>query len=246
MRVLRFKLARSVRRLIRPLGIDYQRFTPAAHPVARLHKLLGFANVDLVLDVGANQGQFAQELRVGGYRGRMLSFEPISKVYQRLLKNVKGDQNWQCLNCGIGDQSGTETINIAGNEGLSSSFLEMLPAHEEQVPDSAYVRAESVEIKRLDECRHPFLDECRNAFLKIDTQGFEKRVLAGAEGIIEKVAVIYLESSLIPLYEQESPIEDILRHVRDMGYDPYAIEPGYSHPGTGRMLQVDIAFLRSQ
>ena len=109
--------------------------------------------IDLVLDVGANKGQFASEIRHCGYAGRIVSFEPLSQAHGELLQSSAGDPMWDTYpRCALGDHDGEAEINIAGNSH-SSSIMPMLESHLNAAPESAY------EGKHTDLKRHRICDE---------------------------------------------------------------------------------------
>src|SRR6185436_11072287 len=77
-------IAMSIRHQFRKFlwktGYDLFKFD-VSHPVMRRRKLLEFYNINVVLDVGANFGQFAEQLRYDvGYGGKIVSFEPLSSA----------------------------------------------------------------------------------------------------------------------------------------------------------------------
>src|SRR5476649_785985 len=57
--------------------------------------LMDALGIDLVLDIGANEGQFGQQLRRCGYGGRIVSFEPVEDVHATLSAAASGDRLWQ-------------------------------------------------------------------------------------------------------------------------------------------------------
>jgi len=184
------------------LGLDIHRHIPhASLPSPPIVSSLQEFGIDLVLDVGANQGQFASAIRRGGYTGNIVSFEPLSDANSRLLQASDEDAKWdvyQC--CALGDRNGEVEINIAGNSE-SSSILPMLESHLSAAPESAYLGKEIVPIKTLDETAGPYMKDKRAAFLKIDTQGFEWQVLDGARATLPHIQGILVQLSLVPLYE---------------------------------------------
>jgi FkbM family methyltransferase len=110
--------------------------------LARRRRILQFYEIDTVLDIGANSGHFARELREDiGYTNRILSFEPLSQVFKILEKTAKDDPMWEVYNYAIGDAEEKREINIAGNS-LSISLLNILPTHLASAPDSKYVGKE--------------------------------------------------------------------------------------------------------
>lgn len=233
-----------LKRLLRRLGIDAHRYTVQASPGAQLARLLRTARIDLVLDVGANAGHYARSLREHGYRGRIVSFEPLSSAHALLETAARADAAWTAApRMALGDSDGQVVIHLAGNSA-SSSILDMLPAHERAAPGSRYVGSESVPQQRLDRAAAPYLDGAGAVLLKIDTQGTEDRVLAGASGIAGRITAIQTELSLVPLYAGQPLFDPMRARIEAMGFALYALFPGYVDESTGQTLQVDGFFLR--
>jgi FkbM family methyltransferase len=208
--------------------------------------LKGFARfgVDLVLDVGANVGQFATQIRSEGFGGRIVSFEPLSEAHRRLSAAAKNDPAWVVHpRCAIGDNDGTVEINIAGNS-VSSSLLPMTEAHSSAAGGSRYVGREQVPIARLDGIVEGYLATTRAPFLKVDTQGFEWQVLDGAERTLPQLRGVLCELSLVVLYDGQHLWMEVLHRLEAAGLSLWAFQPGFADPRDGRTLQVDAIFFR--
>jgi hypothetical protein len=80
--------------------------------------------------------------------------------------------------------------------------------------------------------------------MKIDTQGYESRVLQGAQGSLARIDTVQMELSLVPLYEGELLFQEMWELLRAKGYTLVAIESGFSAPASGQLLQVDGIFHR--
>ena len=126
---------------MRRIGYDIVRF-----PTLRYLKSL---EVSVVLDVGANSGQYASELRALGYNDRIVSFEPLTQPFKELSKMADEDPAMVAIPLALGKEETNLQINVSENT-FSSSFLEMLPVHEEIAPDSVTVATETVQVKTLD------------------------------------------------------------------------------------------------
>lgn len=163
-------LSHALHQLLRRIGFDYARFNIATSNAARLQRLLRTYAVDLVLDVGANQGQFGRELRDLGYRGRIVSFEPLAVAYAALKQRAQADGKWETFPYALGAEPRTTTLHIAGNQE-SSSMLEILPTHVRLAPSSRSVGEQQVEVRALDELFDTLRQDARNVLLKLDTQG---------------------------------------------------------------------------
>jgi len=207
-----------------------------------LHGLLRHQQINLVLDVGANEGQFGKELRASGYRGRIVSFEPLAEPYERLRRCAAADPDWAVAErTAVGSETGTITINLS-QASTSSSILPMLPAHAEAAPQTVYVSKETVPIHRLDDLYRLAPDD--RMLLKIDVQGYERQVLAGAPNLLAGCRAVILEMSLVPLYEGQTLALDLWQFMAQQGFEAWALETGFRHKDTWRMMQVDGLFIR--
>lgn len=238
------ELKESVRRGLRNIGLEVHRYSRHSSPPGQIVASLRKFGIDLVLDVGANNGQFASEIRECGYSGRIVSFEPLSQAHGELLRSCSDDPLWDVYpRCAIGDRNGEAEINIAGNSE-SSSILPMLESHLNVSPDSAYRGKEIVPIKKLDDVAGQYLKDARAPFLKIDTQGFEWHVLDGARDTLPHIKGILVELSLVPLYDGQHLWRDVIDRLEAAGFALWAFKPVMSDFGLGRTLQVDGIFYR--
>lgn len=241
---MRMAFKHTVRHWVRRFGVDIVRY-PLHDPLARTVRLLQHYQVDCVIDVGANDGGFSSSIRQLGYTGKIVSFEPLQRPFDALRVKAAADGNWDVHRSAIGDSDGEVTINISGNAGLSSSVLPMLDAHLSVAPKSKYVGTETVPQARLDTfLSEPGLDTNSRTFLKIDVQGYEGEVLDGASGLFARDAIIglQLELSLTPLYAGGMSYREGLSRVEALGMSLMGLDPVFSDPNTGRLLQADAVF----
>ena len=97
---------------------------------------------NIIFDIGANTGQFSLDVRRKGYKGKIVSFEPLTIARKKLLYNSSKDPNWFVHEqTAIGDFKGTININISKNS-VSSSILPMHNLHSDAEIDSVYVNQE--------------------------------------------------------------------------------------------------------
>ena len=233
-----------VREGLRRVGLRVYRATPATDPDAQVAALLAFQQIDLVLDVGANSGQYAQALRRAGYEGRILSFEPLQEAWERCRRRASRDPQWSvATRMALGSSEGAIEIHVADNS-FSSSILPMRDSHRAAAPGSAYVGTQMVDLRRLDRAAASEVDRARRPFVKLDTQGYEREILKGATGIMDRVRGVQVEMSLTPLYEGAPSFEELLALLEGMHFKPWALLPAFTDQTSGRMLQVDGLFFR--
>ncbi|MFZ1729589.1 MAG: FkbM family methyltransferase [Bacteroidota bacterium] len=199
----------------------------------------------MVLDVGANIGQYASRLIELGYRRDIISFEPMSVEYAILEERSLEWPAWRVVNCAIGDRDGEIDINIAGNS-YSSSFLQMLPLHISGAPESEYSGIESVRMITLDECLATYCSDHHRVMLKLDIQGYERSLLAASVHFMNKIEILQIEMSLAELYEGETLFQEMREFLRERNFIMYDIVAGYRHSSTNELLQVDGLFIREK
>lgn len=241
---LNTKFKNRVRRMIQRTGFDVVRY-PLASPLARTVRLLDRYGVACVVDVGANDGGFATAIRHLGYSRQIVSFEPLRSPYEVLSRKAAADADWQALQLAVGDRRDTVSINVSGNNGLSSSMLPMLDTHTDAAPDSHYIGVESVRQDRLDSLL-PELGIKPNSrtFLKVDVQGYERAVLDGAMRLFQDKAFVglQLELSLVPLYRGAMTYREGLDFAEGQGMTLMGLDPVFADPDSGQLLQVDAVF----
>ena len=224
-----------IRRAVRRTGYDLQKRRP------NLVEVLDALGVRTVLDVGANVGQHARGLRLGGYTGRIISFEPIAAAYEQLERAAASDDRWQTVIAGLGDADGEATINVS-EFSVFSSLLPGLPHLREFDQRSAVVRTETIRVARLDTILPTLGIPREGLFLKLDVQGYEPRVLAGAATILQTLVGLQLEMSLEPMYSGQTSMGAMTTHLEGMGFRIVYIEPGVVDPVSKATLECDCVF----
>jgi FkbM family methyltransferase len=231
--------------LFRRMGYLVETYSIYRDPPALLLSFLSSNGIDVVFDVGANEGQFAGGLRRNGYKGKIVSFEPVRQSYEKLVAHAEGDRAWQTVNSALGSFDGNAVINVSASTA-SSSMLDILPRHLESAPGSEYVRQEEISVRKLDSIIDTYLAKEERLYLKVDTQGFEKHVIDGAENSLERIRGIQLEMSLVPLYEGETLIGEMIGLLSRKQFGLLSLEPVWRAAGTHELLQVDGIFFRRE
>jgi FkbM family methyltransferase len=208
----------------------------------RRARLLAAERIDLVLDVGANVGQYAMRLRNSGYRGRIVSFEPYATAFRQLERSASRDPLWETRRLAVADAEGEAELNVAGNS-FSSSLLPMTARQLQSAPESRYVAGEHVRTVRLDSLWDELVGGAR-VWLKLDVQGFEMRVLQGVGERLQAARAVETELSLTPLYEGAELWRRLVDWLYERGFSLAGVEPGFEDPRSARMLQFDGIFIR--
>ena len=212
------------------------------HPAVRRAAMFQAHGIDLVIDVGAATGGYGEQIRKFGYTGSIVSFEPLDTAFAELSAKVAGDPVWTARQAALGREPGEAVINIASNSD-SSSLLPMESAHTEAEPSVGYVGQQTVRVERLDDVIDEFATPESRIFLKIDAQGFEKEVLAGAQETVRRARGLQLELSFVPLYSGGMLIDEAIATAYGAGFQMVSVEQGWA-AATGQMLQADGVFFR--
>jgi FkbM family methyltransferase len=211
-------------------------------PDWRRGEILRRFGVSLVLDVGANVGQCALALRRdGGYRGRILSFEPVAATYEALVRTAANDPDWECVRLALSDQDGTAEIAVASGSD-SSSFLPFKDTSLSAAPGAFPIGTESVRTARLDSL-FP-LRPADIVLMKLDVQGLEPRVLAGADATLARISLLECELVFEHLYEGQPTFREMIELIDDLGFRPISVAPGNINYRTASLAYVDMVFTR--
>lgn len=232
------------KRMFNRFGYNITRYSISTSIDLQMLKMLELQDINCIIDIGANTGQFGSHLRRMGYKGKIVSFEPISSAYEILKQKSKDDELWTVApRMALGDSEGSEVLNIAQNL-QSSSFREMLPSHSNAAPESVYVDRERVDVYRLDSVFARFTHPDDKVLLKIDTQGYEDKVLEGAKNTISNVQGVQLELSTCSLYENQENYQYFMDILTKHGLSLWGVESVFVDTSTGRLLQFDAIFFR--
>lgn len=207
----------------------------------RLTDFLDDRQIDTVVDVGANVGQFATMLRRQQYRGRIISLEPISAVFEELHRNAADDPLWTTIHVAAGAVNGTAEIGVS-ELTVYSSMLATTPAAADFDAKSRVVAQETIQVRRLDEL---LADVQGNIFLKIDTQGFEAQVLEGAGTWMSRVRGMQMELPCVHLYEGVWSMSQALAAAERLGFSLFQMRPvNMSRTDAMAPIELDCVFGR--
>ncbi len=239
------KLKNTINNLLQIFNLYLQKRHAGVDPTEQLLTTFKYFNIDYVIDVGANVGQFASELLQNQFKGHIISFEPLTDAHYQLNKYSKKYSNWEVYErAAIGNDEGKIQINISGNS-VSSSILDISNVHLNASNSSAYIGAEETKITSIDSVfdnGNSLIG--KSAFLKIDTQGFEWEVLLGAKNSIKNVKGILCELSFDNLYNGQKNWLEIVDYLKECGFVLWSIQYGLTDKNSGRTLQCDAIFYK--
>lgn len=201
-----------------------------------LKKLLKILDINCVLDVGANRGQFTHELRAIGYSGYIISFEPIQQEFAVLSQSFNNDSKWKGYQVALGSENKSMKINVSGLSRMSSLL--------EFVDGQHHTESQDVEVKRLDDLFPSIIEEIQNPriFLRMDTQGYDLEVFKGAGKCISDIQGLQSELDIQPLYKNQPHYIESLSVYEKAGFELYNLTVAY-RISSGGLLELN-AFMR--
>jgi FkbM family methyltransferase len=201
---------------------------------------LGFQTI---VDIGANEGQFARVARMAFPHAALHCFEPLPDCFAKLQGRFGRARRVTIHNVALADRNGTSSI-IRSPYSPSSSLLEMAPGHIEAFPFTEGGDPMPVAVLTLDAAlageriEEPLL-------VKVDVQGAEDRVIAGGRSVLARARVVIIETSFEPLYKGQALFHDIHEMMRGLQFSYHGNLDQLSSPEDGRVLQGDAIFVRS-
>jgi FkbM family methyltransferase len=209
---------------------------------AHLSLILRQRAIDLVIDVGANAGQFGAGLRRLGYQGRILSFEPVASTFERLQQRAAGDQHWQVLKLALGEQRESVTINAFESSDLSS-ILDPSVMGAANYPSMRAGRKELIEVDTLDHVLESHGLAAGRMMLKMDTQGYDLKVYRGAANTLARVQALVSELSFQPIYEGMPDYRQMLAEFESAGFAVSGLFPVSRNPDMS-VIEMDCVLVR--
>jgi FkbM family methyltransferase len=203
-------------------------------------RLLHHLDVDLLVDVGANVGQYALQVQRAGYHRRILSLEPLVEPYRELAAAAAARPNWEARRTAVGARSGTATLNISAGSVFSST-LPTLAAARSASSETRTIGQETAPLVTLDE----LVDGDGHAVaVKVDVQGSERDVLEGAVRTLERARFVELELSPRPLYQGQMLMDEAISRLESAGFVLALVENAWRVQQSGRSLQFNGVFIR--
>jgi FkbM family methyltransferase len=195
----------------------------------------------VILDVGANVGQFALAAAIYFPDTDIYSFEPLPEAFAELTKNINGKERIKAFNTAVGDKSGKIPFYRNHYSRLSSS------RQIDNTNDNPRYRERKITRTTVNVVRLDSLSEVLNVqppvLLKLDVQGMEREVLLGCGGLLDQIDFILCELPLVRLYADQPLFDEMHSFIRNLGYRLAA--PLYLNKGKeGRVIEVDVLYAR--
>ena len=244
---------KTIIRCLRRVGLDLARWPRRPDDWVidwSMRQVLHALDINCVLDVGANRGQFGQQIRALGYTGRIVSFEPSPNALPTLNKVAARDESWQVRPVGLSREAGVAQLNLhvaAEFDSLHTARPEYttqessLHLHDFRKIDTATVTLSTLAVEFPDAIAG--ISDPR-VLLKSDTQGHDLEVLAGAKSLPPEVGAVFMELSAQAIYEEQPSMTRVMDVLFAEGFSPVAFQPVSRSPDKLRVIELDGLFMR--
>lgn len=213
--------------------------------VEHVSALLEQYRANVVLDVGSNRGQYAHRLRRSGYRGWIVSFEPVPSVFAKLQAASQRDKRWRVAPVALGEHDGEADIHVA--PGNLSSLLEPSDYGRSRYTKLRTLETQRIQVRRLEgllpEVLPPAVEP--RIFLKLDTQGYDLQVFAGLGAWQERLVGLQSEVALLRIYDGMPRLPEALATYENAGYEVSGLYPVSREASTARVLEYDCVMVRA-
>lgn len=217
--------------------------------VIELKTMLEKYEINLVLDVGANQGQFAAFLRNNvNYDKQIISFEPISSVFEELKENASVDPEWDVYNLALGSRDTKKKIYLSDNSLFSSFLISNNYCEQRFGQEATGNKQETVTIRRLDGLFNEIKVDLSKAriYLKMDTQGYDLEVFSGLGDKNKYISILQSELSVTPIYKGMPHLTESISCFEKAGFELAGLSPVNRDQLTLRIIEYDCMMVNTR
>jgi FkbM family methyltransferase len=240
-------MKKTILRLAEKLGytiVRTQRLQNLAM-ASRLHGIFAKYKIETVIDVGANEGQYRDFLRMEvGFEGTIESFEPLPELAARLKQRAaREDPEWLIHASALGAQAGTREMNIMAGSVFSSFRAPIQVASDTQRAMNTVVGTAVVPVTTLDVEFGNRRADLHHTYLKLDTQGFDLEVLRGGKQVVADLPALQTEVSFCPFYEN---VPDYKRAIAEFENHGFVVADFFlvCTDGTHRAMEFDCVMIQ--
>jgi FkbM family methyltransferase len=227
-----------LKKILNRFGYDVKKYRPVFETTVLP---LG---IETVLDIGANTGKVARELREMFPTAHIHSFEPLPACFTKLSEAMRGDTHFTAYNIALGETDGTMMIEESSFHP-SSSLLPMTALHKKLYPKSAGSVKKQIQVKKLDDVMRG-VTLSKNIFIKMDVQGYEDHVIRGGSEVVKRASVIQIETAFVTLYEGQPLFDDIYRLLSPLGFAYYGDVGRHYSPETSKLIYEESLFIKKE
>ena len=225
-----------------------QRFSEAELRLLERLKAFGYIP-QIIYDIGASNGAWSQSVATICPESTYHLFEPLADHldhYREVMtSNLAAHPNFTLHKIGLGDDNATLEMAIFGN-AVGSTFIEIesIKGQQEALKSGGHLdEIASFPVRRLDDYAAEAGLPPPN-LVKIDTQGYERTIIAGGKAMMVQADILILETWLYRGYGAATPLlHELIPIVAELGFVPTDFGDGYWDAGH-KLTSIDVVFMR--
>lgn len=233
-----------MKKILRNFVSKFSKYSLIYENAFDLIKTINSHKIDLIIDIGASTGKYAEMLRRFGYSNYIFSIEPVTESFKKLNINSSSDKKWIAKQFIISNEKKNKIKINVSKDFDNSSILNATDLHLKNYKGAKFLHNEEVESKTLDELMNNDIEKKNNMMLKIDTQGSEGDILKSGSELLDQFKLIQVELSIQKLYTNQNMWIDIIEYLRKKNFDVWNIIPGYKQRDKGQLYQFDAIFYK--
>lgn len=213
-----------------------------------LRHLFSSNNFGLVLDIGANQGQYYDQIRNRlGYKGWIVSIEPNPIDFEVLRKSAKYDPKFIGVNKACGSASGSVILHVMRDSKLSSLYQANDHFRDRFYSDLSITQEIIVDMTTIEEILNNLGIKWEgNIFLKTDTQGHDLEVLKGLGSAIDSIQAIQCEQSIIPIYDEVNDYNSMNKFLNFKNFYLFSNTPALRDKKDLSIMEINAFYIRKK
>jgi len=197
----------------------------------------------VVVDVGANEGQWSSALLALVRPVRLELFEPNPACVRRLQARVHGIPGVTVHGIGLGAVAGHLTLNVTRSSDFASFLQPADHIRDEYAPGAVEIAERvTVPVETLDGALRG-LDVID--LLKLDVQGFERQVIEGGRATLLKTRALLIEANFVSHYTGDDSLASLTALLQEHGMTLWELAPPFLGRD-GRPLWCDAVFVRPE
>ena len=197
----------------------------------------------IIFDVGAHEGESIDRFKNLFQNPIIHSFEPQSKIFEKLMNKKKNDKDLVLNNFALGSKEGNQEIFVNSNTA-ASSYLN-IDNKDKFFKSLKTIQKEQTRIDTFDnyfnKIKVNYID-----LVKIDVQGLEEEVLKGAHKSLNKVLLIEIEIIFVNLYEKHSSFYQIENILKNYNFELYSLSSISLNKQNDRIRNLDALYYNTK
>jgi FkbM family methyltransferase len=198
--------------------------------------------IKTIIDIGANNGDFAEFLATYFNAEATYVFEPLPTCLSDLEQKKQTIKNLHIFNVALSSNPGQQTF-FANDYGPASSLLRVSDSSKTEFPQTSQESSTLVEVATLDSLLAK-ANLTADVLIKIDVQGLEDKVIQGGLKTFGQATCVLIEMSFVPMYVGQPLFGDVHSLLASLGYTLAGIKNQVCSPTTGQPLFAHCLYLR--